>query len=158
MKNILQLQFKKSLPKHEMPKNNDTSDFSTSTNFKKRFFASSGRELTRAEVEISGLGLWNFSVQVRSWSEKIETDRVLVRNIFGNHQSHRVLTHPCKALHCFRQCLLWLTRQASSWSYFPFNQTQLVEQNRFNSAFDPSHKIDTAFFGISKIYQMYNSG
>jgi len=35
--------------------------------------------------------LWNFLVRVQSWSDKIESDPVLIRKIFENHQSDPVL-------------------------------------------------------------------
>ena len=35
-------------------------------------------------------GLWNFSVRVQSWSDKIESDPVLIHKIFENHQSDPV--------------------------------------------------------------------
>ena len=41
-------------------------------------------------------GLWNFSVQVQSWPDKIESDPILIRNIFENHQSDPALICQCK--------------------------------------------------------------
>ena len=45
-------------------------------------------------------GLWNFSVRVQSWTDKIESDPVLIRKIFENRQSDPVLIRPCKIM-CF---------------------------------------------------------
>jgi len=45
-------------------------------------------------------GLWNFPVRVQSWSDKIESDPVLIHKIFENHQSDPVLIRPCKIM-CF---------------------------------------------------------
>jgi len=52
-----------------------------------------GGPLGRA-AEMSGL--WNFSVRVQSWSDKIESDPVLIRKIFENLQSDTVLIRQCK--------------------------------------------------------------
>jgi len=48
------------------------------------------------EAEMSGL--WNFSVRVQSWSNTIESDPVLIRKIFENHQSDPVLIRQCKIM------------------------------------------------------------
>jgi len=45
--------------------------------------------------------LWKFSVQVQSWSDKIDSDPVLIRKIFENHQSDPVLVHECKIICIF---------------------------------------------------------
>ena len=42
--------------------------------------------------------LWNFSVRVQSWSAKVESDPVLIRKIFENHQSDPVLIRPYKTM------------------------------------------------------------
>ena len=44
-------------------------------------------------------GLTNFSVRVQSWSAKIESDPVLIRKIFENHQSYLVLIRQCKIMY-----------------------------------------------------------
>ena len=46
-------------------------------------------------------GLWNFSVRVQSWSDKIESDPVLICKIFENHQSHPVLICQCKIMYFY---------------------------------------------------------
>ena len=46
-------------------------------------------------------GLWNLSVRVQSWSDKIESDPVLIRKIFENHQSDPVLIRPCKIINFY---------------------------------------------------------
>ena len=46
-------------------------------------------------------GLWNFSVRVQSWSDKIESDQVLIRKIFENHQSDPVLMRQCKIMYFY---------------------------------------------------------
>ena len=46
-------------------------------------------------------GLWNFSVRVQSWSDKIESDPVLIRKIFENHQSDPVLFCQCKIMYLY---------------------------------------------------------
>ena len=56
-----------------------------------------------AAPEISGL--WNFSVRVQSWSDKIESNPVLIRKIFESHQSDPVLICQCKIIHfSFASC------------------------------------------------------
>jgi len=45
--------------------------------------------------------LWNFSVRVQSWSEKTESDPVLIHKIFENHQSDPVLNRPCKIMNFY---------------------------------------------------------
>jgi len=55
------------------------------------------RAHVRCPSEISGL--WNFLVRVQSWSDKIESDPVLIRKIFENHQSDPVLIRQCKIIH-----------------------------------------------------------
>jgi len=44
-------------------------------------------------------GLWNFSVRVQSWSNKTESDPVLICTIFENHQSDPVLIRHCKIIY-----------------------------------------------------------
>jgi len=46
-------------------------------------------------------GLWNFSVRVQSWSDKIESHPVLIRKIFENYQSDAVLIRQCKIMHFY---------------------------------------------------------
>ena len=46
-------------------------------------------------------GLWNFSVQVQSWSHKIESNPILIRKIFENHQSDPVLIHQGKIVYFY---------------------------------------------------------
>jgi len=46
-------------------------------------------------------GLWNFSVRVQSWSDKIESDPVLVCKIFENHPSDPVLIRQCKIMYFY---------------------------------------------------------
>ena len=43
-------------------------------------------------------GLWNFSVRVLSWSDKIESDPILIHKIFENHQSDPVVIRQCKII------------------------------------------------------------
>jgi len=102
-------------------------------------------------------GLWNFSVRVQSWSDKIESDPVLIREILENHQSDPVLIHQCKIMHFYfaswgkrtirailpfanydwlkakylQQCL-WLMRQnRPSLSAFPkFNKKVSIRHQR----------------------------
>jgi len=50
-------------------------------------------------AEMSELG--NSSVRIQSWSDKIESDPVLIRKIFENHQSDPVLIHPCKTMYFY---------------------------------------------------------
>jgi len=45
--------------------------------------------------------LWNFSVRVQSWSDKIESDPVLIRKIFENHESDPVLIRQCKIMYFY---------------------------------------------------------
>ena len=46
-------------------------------------------------------GLWNFSVWVQSWSDKIESNPVLICRIFLNHQSDPVLLCQCKVIYFY---------------------------------------------------------
>jgi len=46
-------------------------------------------------------GLWNFPVRVQSWSDKIESDPVVIRKIFQNHQSDPVLIRQCKIMYFY---------------------------------------------------------
>ena len=46
-------------------------------------------------------GLWNFSVRVQSWSDNIESDPVLIRKIFENHQSDPVQICQCKIMYFY---------------------------------------------------------
>ena len=46
-------------------------------------------------------GLWNFSVRVQSWSDKIEANPALIRRIFENHQSDPVLIRQCKIMYFY---------------------------------------------------------
>jgi len=46
-------------------------------------------------------GLRNFSVWVQSWSDKIESDPVLIRKSFENHQSDPVLIRQCKIIYFY---------------------------------------------------------
>jgi len=41
-------------------------------------------------------GQWNFSVRLQSWSDKIESEPILIRKISENHQLDPVLIRPCK--------------------------------------------------------------
>ena len=43
-------------------------------------------------------GLWNFSVRVQSWSDKIESDPVLIHKIFENLKSDPVLIRQSKTI------------------------------------------------------------
>jgi len=66
-------------------------------------------------------GLLNFSVRVQSWSDKIESDPVLIRKIFENHLSYPVLIRPCKIM-CF-YFVSW--GKTTNWGILP--STWLVE-------------------------------
>jgi len=46
-------------------------------------------------------GVWNFSVRVQSWSDKIKSDPVLIRKIFENHQSDPVLIRQCQIMYFY---------------------------------------------------------
>jgi len=46
-------------------------------------------------------GLWKFSVRVQSWSDKISSDPVLIRNFFENRQSDPVLIRQCKSIYVY---------------------------------------------------------
>jgi len=67
-------------------------------------------------------GLWNFSVRVQSWSDKIESDPVLIRKIFENHQSDPVLINPCKFVY-----FILLREAKAPLKVFAFTQIWLVE-------------------------------
>ena len=80
--------------------------------------------------------LWNFS-----WSDKIESDPILIRKSFENHQSDQVLIRQCKIMYF----------------YFAHEAKHLLElcclspitigsrQNTSSSAFASWGKINTAF-------------
>jgi len=59
-----------------------------------QFFGSGTTAIWSTEMS----GLWNFSVWVQSWSDKIESDPVLIRKILENHQSDPVLIRQCKTI------------------------------------------------------------
>ena len=46
-------------------------------------------------------GLWNLSVRVQSWFDKIESDPVLIRKLFENHQSDPVLIRQFKIINFY---------------------------------------------------------
>ena len=69
-------------------------------------------------------GLWNFSVRVQSWSDKIESDPVLIRKIFENHLSDPVLSDFVK---------MTLTRVSSYWLWLK------ASHHFFQSDSSPSH-------------------
>jgi len=48
-------------------------------------------------------GLWNFSVRVQSWSDKIQSDPVLIRKIFENHQSDLSWSANVKSFKSFKR-------------------------------------------------------
>jgi len=56
-----------------------------------------GKQWCTAEMS----GLWNFSVRVQSWTDKIESDPVLLHQIFENHQSDPVLIRQCKIIYFY---------------------------------------------------------
>ena len=60
--------------------------------------------------------LWNFSVRDQSWSDKIESDPVLIRRIFENHQSDPVLICQCKIMYFYFAS--WGKR--TTWVILPF--------------------------------------
>jgi len=53
------------------------------------------RQLRQWLPEMSGL--WNFSCRDWYWSEKFESNPILISKIFEYHQSHPILIHPCKS-------------------------------------------------------------
>ena len=55
------------------------------------------RAIAQQASEMSGL--WNVSLRVQSWSDKIESDPVLIGKIFNNQQSDPVLIRQCKFIH-----------------------------------------------------------
>jgi len=46
-------------------------------------------------------GLWKFSVRVQSWSDKIESNPILICKIFENHQFDPVLICQCKIVYFY---------------------------------------------------------
>ena len=54
---------------------------------------------THQRPEMSGL--WNFSVRVQSWSDKIKSDPVLICKIFENHPSDPVLIRQGKIMYFY---------------------------------------------------------
>ena len=102
-------------------------------------------------------GLWNISVWVQSWSDKIESDPVLISKIFENHQSDPVPIRQCKIM-CFyfaswskrttraillfanhdwlkakyfQKCLCFMRQNRHSLSAFPkFNKTVFIRHQK----------------------------
>jgi len=93
-------------------------------------------------------GLWNFSVRVQSWSDKIESDPVLIHKIFENHQSDPVLIRQCK----IRNVYFVLMRQKNYWSDFAFSQIRLVEGKIVPAVLLPHETKQTQPVGIAKVW------
>jgi len=55
--------------------------------------------MTRSLCLLEMSKLWIFSVRVQSWSAKVESDPVLIRKIFENHQSDPVLIRQYKTMY-----------------------------------------------------------
>jgi len=92
-------------------------------------------------------GLWNFSVRVQSWSNKIESDPALIRKVFENHQSDPVLIRPCKITRFYFASwgksileLFYLYPHMIGWG-----------QNSSSSAFASWGKIDTVFWDFQNL-------
>ena len=64
-------------------------------------------------------GLWNFSVWVRSWSDEIESDPVLIRKFFENHESDPVLTRQSKNMYFLSVSILPDGVKSAAKSIFP---------------------------------------
>jgi len=92
------------------------------------------------EPEMSGL--WNFSVRVQSWSDKMESDPVLIRKTFKNHQSNPVLIRLCKIMH------FNLPQEAKELLRLFCLQPNAIgwRQNTSSSAFASWGKIDAAYW------------
>jgi len=84
-------------------------------------------------------GLWNFSVRVQSWSEKIESDQAINRTIFENHQSDPVLIRWCKTMYFHFASWSKITTGA----ILPSAKHDCWRQNSSCSAFTSWVKIDT---------------
>ena len=91
-------------------------------------------------------GLWNFSVRVQSWSAKIESDPVLIREMFENHQSDPVLIRPCKIVYFI--LLHEATALLELFCLWP--NTIGCRQNISSSALASWWKTDTAFQNFKK--------
>jgi len=73
-------------------------------------------------------GLWNFSVQVQSWSEKTESDPVLIRNHVCYFASWgKIDTAFWHFQNLTGKCLFCHQRQKHCWNYFVIMQNCLVD-------------------------------
>ena len=91
------------------------------------------------EPEMSGL--WNFSIRVQSRSDKIETDPVLVCQIFENHQSDPVLVRQWKIMYFY--FVSWGKKLLELFCLY--TNTIGWRQNSSSSAFASWGKMYTAF-------------
>jgi len=91
--------------------------------------------------------LWNFLVRVQSWSDKIESDPVLIRKIFENHQSDSFLIRPCKS------CIFILPHEAKAPLELFCLQPNMIgwRQNSCSSAFASWGKISIAFWHFQNL-------
>jgi len=98
-------------------------------------------QLRHCAAEMSGLR--NFSVQVQSCSDEIESDPVLIRKIFENHQSDPVLIRQCKITYFYFAS--WGKRTILE-IFCLHPNTIGWRQNSSSSAFASWSKIDTIFW------------
>jgi len=81
-----------------------------------------------------------FQFRVQCWSEKIESDPVLIRKIFENQRSDPVLICPCKIM--YFHCASW---GKNAGAVLPSAKHDWLKAKYFNCAFASWGKIDTAF-------------
>jgi len=92
-------------------------------------------------------GLWNFSVRVQSWSDQIESNSVLIRKIFENHQSDPVLIRPCKIMNFYFASWGKSTTEA----ILPSAKYDWLKAKYCRSAFASWSKIDIAFWHFQSL-------
>jgi len=85
--------------------------------------------------------IWNFSVWVQSWSDKIESNPVLIRKIFANYQSDTVLIRQCKKIF-----ILSYEAKEGLELFCLHPNTIGWRQNSSSRAFASWGKIDTVFW------------
>ena len=94
-------------------------------------------------------GQWNFSVRVQSWSDKIESDPVLICKIFENHQSYPVLIRQSK----FMFFLFCLMRKNNYSSYFAFSKIQMTEGKIVQQCFSFMRQNSHSLLAFPKFYK-----